>query len=135
MIIVSRWIQLDPAKVAEALTAAEPFIRPVREWDGCLDYAWNADGIEPGRVYVYERWADEASFAAHLAGENYRNMRAHMGQYGAPGGRGTQVPHRSGRTGLRRDRDRAGRLLHGSRRLREGRRRFVPQEEAAQLLV
>jgi quinol monooxygenase YgiN len=83
MIIVSGWIQLDPAKVAEALAAAAPFIRPVREWDGCLDYAWNADGIEPGRVYIYERWADEASFAAHLAGENYRNMRAHMGQYGA----------------------------------------------------
>lgn len=86
MIIVAGWIEIDPDKVDSALAEADPYIRPVRAWDGCLDYAWGADVVEPGRINIYECWADEASFAAHLAGENYRNMRDHVGKLGTRAG-------------------------------------------------
>ncbi len=83
MIIISGWIQIDPDKVDEALERGIPFITPVRDWDGCLDYAWTADKVVPGRICVYERWETEAALASHLAGKNYRDMRDHIGGYGA----------------------------------------------------
>ena len=85
MIIISGWIEIAPSDVDEALASSQAYITPVREWDGCLDYAWTADKIIPGRIYIYERWETEAALAAHLKGENYLNMRNHMGQYKAVG--------------------------------------------------
>ena len=85
MIIIAGWIEMDPSKVEEALEGGVPFVTPVREQKGCLDYTWTADRVIPGRIYVYERWETEEALAAHLAGPNYRNMRDHMGQFGMTG--------------------------------------------------
>ncbi len=85
MIIISGWIEIAADDVEEALDTSHPFITPVRDWDGCLDYAWTADKVIPGRIYIYERWETEEALAAHLKGENYLNMRKHMGQYKATG--------------------------------------------------
>lgn len=41
---------------------------------GCLDYVWCADPSSESRIYVYERWRDTPTFAAHLAGPCYRGM-------------------------------------------------------------
>jgi quinol monooxygenase YgiN len=46
---------------------------------------WCADAAEPGRVWVYERWADTPSFAAHLAGPWYSQMLAVLGRHGLRG--------------------------------------------------
>jgi quinol monooxygenase YgiN len=85
MIIISGWIELEPGQVKDALEKAEPYITPVRVQEGCLDYAWTEDRIIPGRIYIYERWETQEALAKHLVGENYLNMRNHMGQYGSKG--------------------------------------------------
>lgn len=86
MIIIAGWVEIgDPARVAEALEGGKAFMTPVRAQKGNLDYTWTADRVIPGRIYVYERWEDEPSLATHLAGQNYRNMLGHMGQFGLKG--------------------------------------------------
>ncbi len=43
-----------------------PMIRRSRAEDGCLEYTFAADPIEPRRVVLYERWTDQAALDAHL---------------------------------------------------------------------
>ena len=60
-----------------AVAASAAFQRATREHEpGCLAYCFAADPAEPTTVQVYERWADEASLAAHFEHPNYSDMRA-----------------------------------------------------------
>ena len=88
MIIVAGTVDLDPAQREAALAAGLPHVEAALAQPGCLAYAWAADPATPGRVVVYERWRDEASLAAHLAGPAYRAM---FGTIAAHGLRGADV--------------------------------------------
>lgn len=73
-LIVAGWAELDPELRAGALEKAGALFDATRAQEGCLAYVWSADPVEPGRVWVYERWTGEAALAAHLAGPCYRAM-------------------------------------------------------------
>jgi quinol monooxygenase YgiN len=88
VIVVAGQVELDPARRDEALGAASELFAATRAQSGCLDYVWCADPASAGRVWVYERWSDEPSLAAHLAGPCYRGMLAALGRGGL---RGAQV--------------------------------------------
>ena len=81
-VLVSGVVDIDPAQREAALTGAKPHIEGALSQAGCLHYAWTADLLTPGRIYVFEEWTDEAAFAAHLAGPQYRNMLQHMSGFG-----------------------------------------------------
>lgn len=74
MIIVAGHVEFDPAGRDAALQAASELFAATRAQPGCLDYVWCADPGSESRVYVYERWSDTESLAAHLAGPCYRGM-------------------------------------------------------------
>jgi quinol monooxygenase YgiN len=82
VIIVAGHVELDPARRDAALRAASELFAATRAQAGCLDYVWCADPAIASRVWVYERWSDTASLAAHLAGPCYRSMLAALGQGG-----------------------------------------------------
>ena len=82
MIIIAGTIDFDPEQREPALAAAEELIGATREQSGCLDYAWMPDGVTPGRVYVFERWEDQASLQGHFDGPFYTDMRAILGGFG-----------------------------------------------------
>ena len=82
MIIVAGSVELDPAQRDAALRDASSLFAATRTQVGCLDYVWCADPSSPGRVWVYERWSDGPSLAAHLAGPCYRDMLAALGRRG-----------------------------------------------------
>jgi quinol monooxygenase YgiN len=48
---------------------------------GCLAYCFGADPVVPGRIQVYECWADEASLAAHFAHPNFIGMKEMLGKF------------------------------------------------------
>jgi quinol monooxygenase YgiN len=85
MIIVAGTVEFDPAQRDKALAAASELFGATRAQRGCLDYVWCADPSAPGRVYVFERWADGPAFAAHLAGPWYGKMLAVLGSNGLRG--------------------------------------------------
>jgi quinol monooxygenase YgiN len=82
VIIVAGRVELDPARRDAALRAAGELFAETRAQPGCLDYVWCADPSSESRVYVYERWTDVPSLAAHLAGPCYRGMLEVLGRHG-----------------------------------------------------
>ncbi len=84
-ILVSGIIDVDPERRDAALREAEPFIRGALGQPGCVHYAWTADLLAPGRIWVFEEWSSQEAFAAHLAGPQYRGMLGHMSKFGIRG--------------------------------------------------
>lgn len=85
MIVIAGSVDFDPARRDDALRAAIPLLAPTRAQRGCLAYAWSADPAEPGRVHVFEAWADEPALAAHFEGPWYKGMLGVLGQHGVRG--------------------------------------------------
>ncbi len=81
-IVVEAKVDLDPARRAEALAGAKPWIDGALSQDGCLAYSWCADPYDPARVNVFEEWSGAQALAAHLAGPQYRGMLGHISGYG-----------------------------------------------------
>jgi len=82
VIFVAGTVEFDPAQRDVALRAASELFAATRAQPGCLDYVWCADPSSPSRVYVFERWGDTQSFAAHLAGPCYKGMLEVLGRHG-----------------------------------------------------
>lgn len=81
MILIAGTLDLEPEDREAALEAGRELQTRTRRLPGCLDYVWSADPAVPGRVYVFERWADEASLRAHFEGPLYWDMRKVLGQF------------------------------------------------------
>ena len=48
----------------------------VRAEPGCIEYAFSADAIAPGRVRIFEKWESKETLAAHLQGISSRPQPA-----------------------------------------------------------
>ena len=68
MVIVGGIFEVDPAQREEFVASRHESMRKSRAEPGCLEYVVSADPIEPGRVILFERWADQASLDTHIAG-------------------------------------------------------------------
>jgi quinol monooxygenase YgiN len=61
MVIVSGWIQVEPAARASYLEGCVDVVVAARAAPGCIDFHLAADPIEPGRINVFEQWASVAA--------------------------------------------------------------------------
>ncbi|WP_435416732.1 putative quinol monooxygenase [Parerythrobacter aurantius] len=75
-IIVIGTIRLPPHKVDEARGAMRQMVEASRAEDGCLEYAYAEDVLEPGLVRVIERWRDCAALERHFAAPHLAEWRA-----------------------------------------------------------
>jgi len=85
VIIIAGTVDVDPEQRDAALEAGLPHMRATRAQKGCLDYSWNADLLTPGRIYVFERWDNQADLQTHFSGPHYQAMLATMGRFGLRG--------------------------------------------------
>jgi quinol monooxygenase YgiN len=67
MVIVAGAFEVDPEQREAFLAGRLDGMRASRAEAGCLEYTLSADPLDPGRVVLFERWADQASLDAHLA--------------------------------------------------------------------
>lgn len=86
MIIVAGTFEIDPSERDAFIKSREPMMSSSRSENGCLDYAFMADPIEPGIVRLYERWESSDALAAHL-----QAMRATPRPSGGPQPRNARV--------------------------------------------
>ena len=56
MLIIAGHVTVRPDQRDDYLAAFADLVRRARRAPGCLDVAVTADVLDPGRVYVYERW-------------------------------------------------------------------------------
>jgi quinol monooxygenase YgiN len=68
MIIVSGVFEVEAAERGDFLAGRVEAMTRSRAEDGCLEYVFAADPVDPGRVVLYERWENQAALDAHLAG-------------------------------------------------------------------
>lgn len=77
-VVVSGEIDMAPGAREKALRDAQPLIEAALAERGCRHYAWTADPALPDRIHVFEEWESIETLAAHLVGEPYRRMAAHL---------------------------------------------------------
>jgi quinol monooxygenase YgiN len=56
VLIIAGHVDVQPDQRDDYLAAFADLVRRARRAPGCLDVAVTADVLDPGRVYVYERW-------------------------------------------------------------------------------
>jgi quinol monooxygenase YgiN len=67
MIVIEGTVRVPPERLEAARPAMETMIRASRAEDGCLDYAYSIDVLDPGLVRVTERWESREALKAHFA--------------------------------------------------------------------
>ncbi len=67
MVIVAGVFEVDPEQRDAFLAGRFDRMRSSRAEQGCLEYTFSADPLDPGRVLLYERWASQKDLDAHLA--------------------------------------------------------------------
>jgi quinol monooxygenase YgiN len=67
MVIVGGSFEVDPGRRDEFLAGRREVMIRSRAEDGCLEYTFAADPVEPGRVILFERWTSQEALDAHLA--------------------------------------------------------------------
>ncbi|MBI1188475.1 MAG: antibiotic biosynthesis monooxygenase [Alphaproteobacteria bacterium] len=76
MIVIQGAVRIDPAKIDHIREAARVMIAATRAEEGCIEYAFAEDVVEPGLIHIIERWRDQAAITAH-------NKTPHMAAFGA----------------------------------------------------
>jgi quinol monooxygenase YgiN len=65
MIIVAGYVDFAPSDRATFLDLAQDAIKRCRVEEGCLEYSFTEDRVDPGRVRVLEIWDGEESLRRH----------------------------------------------------------------------
>jgi quinol monooxygenase YgiN len=76
MLLIVGSLRLPP----ENLDLARPVMRRMAEAsraeDGCLEYGYAEDVLEPGLIHVKELWADQTALDRHFAAAHLAEWRA-----------------------------------------------------------
>ena len=72
MLLIAGTVRIPAEKVADARIAAARMIEATRAEDGCVQYAFAEDVLDPGLIHISEVWRDQAALEKHVAS-------AHMG--------------------------------------------------------
>lgn len=75
-ILVAGTFRLPAANLAAAATAMRRMIEASRAEDGCLEYGYAQDVLEPGLIHVREVWRDRAALDSHFATPHLAQWRA-----------------------------------------------------------
>lgn len=85
MIIIAGTISFDPAKAADLEAGFDTMQAATLQEAGCVSYDLYFDRKTPGKVLVFERWADDEALAAHMASPHMAAFGAVMGAVGITG--------------------------------------------------
>ena len=66
MIIVSGTAKVKPGAVEKVRDVMEAAIRATREEEGCVDYRYGIDVLDPETIVVLEYWESAAALEAHF---------------------------------------------------------------------
>ncbi len=68
IVIVAGWFDVEPAERERFLQVREEHVAQARRAPGCLTYALSRDAGDPGRVWIFERWASRADLESSRQG-------------------------------------------------------------------
>ena len=82
MLLIIGTVRLPPANLARAHAPMRAMALATRAEDGCLEYSYAEDVLEPGLIHVKELWRDQAALDRHFASDHIAVWRAAWPQLG-----------------------------------------------------
>ncbi len=85
MIVVVGQFRFPPEQIAAALPAMRKVMEATRAEDGCIEYNYGEDVLDPGLIRVSEVWASRAQLDAHMQAPHmavWQQERAALGLSG-----------------------------------------------------
>lgn len=76
MLLVIGTIRMPAATINDARPVMAEMVIASRAEDGCLDYGYAEDVLDPGLIHVRELWRDQAALDAHFAMPHLAAWRA-----------------------------------------------------------
>lgn len=70
MLIVTGYMHVDPADLAQFTTELKALAVNTRKRPGAIAYDAAVDDPQSGRLLISERWADQPALSAHLRAED-----------------------------------------------------------------
>jgi len=75
MLLIAGTVRIPAEKVAEARAAGRRMIEATRAEDGCVQYAFAEDVVDPGLIHISEVWRDQAALDKHAASAHMAEWR------------------------------------------------------------
>ncbi len=76
MLLIIGTFRLPAGTSPDARPAMERMIESSRAEDGCLDYRYAEDVLDPGLIHVKELWRDQVALDRHFASDHIAAWRA-----------------------------------------------------------
>ncbi|GGA88835.1 antibiotic biosynthesis monooxygenase [Brucella endophytica] len=76
MLLIVGTVRLPPENLPAARQAMRRMIEASRAEDGCFDYCYAEDVLEPGLIHVKEMWREQAALDLHFASAHIAEWRA-----------------------------------------------------------
>jgi len=76
MLLIVGTIRLPPEKLADARPFMRVMVESSRAEDGCLEYGYAEDVLDPGLIHVKEMWRDQAALDRHMVSAHISDWRA-----------------------------------------------------------
>ena len=76
MLLIVGTIRLPADKVSDARLFIKRMVEASRAEDGCRDYCYAEDVLDPGLIHVKELWSDRGALDRHFSSEHIRTWRA-----------------------------------------------------------
>jgi quinol monooxygenase YgiN len=68
VVIVGGTFEVEAEQRDEFIAVRHELMRKSRAENGCLEYTFSADPLDPTRVLLFERWETQEALDAHLSG-------------------------------------------------------------------
>jgi quinol monooxygenase YgiN len=75
-VVILGTVRLPPERLDDARRHMAAMVAGSRAEDGCLEYAYGEDVLEPGLIRVSEIWRDQAALDLHARSEHMKTWRA-----------------------------------------------------------
>ncbi|KXF77670.1 antibiotic biosynthesis monooxygenase [Paramesorhizobium deserti] len=82
MLLIVGTIRLPPENLEIARPVMSRMVFASRAEDGCEEYSYAQDVLEPGLIHVKEMWRDQAALDRHFASEHIAKWRAEWPRLG-----------------------------------------------------
>ena len=85
MILILGTVKLAHDKLEGARQAMERMVCASRAEEGCIDYSYAQDVLDPETIHVIEKWRDHDAVRFHFATPHMSEWRGVMGSLGLNG--------------------------------------------------
>ncbi|WP_299646374.1 putative quinol monooxygenase [Sphingomonas bacterium] len=82
MLIVIGTVRLPPTSLEDARAIMSKMVIASRAEEGCLDYNFAEDLLDPGLIRVSEQWSGQSALDRHLRSDHLKSWRSNWAALG-----------------------------------------------------